>query len=111
MRLKDAGEQIFYQSEAVVLHEYDEQRLTWQCWCERLRQSANSHAIIDVILKNKNISSFKNWEKLIRYYAKYLIYSVIGNTRKKYKYDRKLRFGKAYIRAVRELQNSARLEI
>ena len=106
MRLKEAGEKIYYQPEALVFHEYDEERFTWEYWCKRMQQVAHSHAIIDVLLKQKRVSRFENRTKHARYLAKYFLYTLMGNQRKRYKYDRRIRFLNGYMKSVAELRKS-----
>lgn len=107
MRLEKAGEKIFYQPTALVFHEYLEDRFTWDYWLRRIAQHAQTVAVIDVQLRNKKVRSFQSLKKLIRYYVKYYLYAVIHKTNKKYKYDRKIRYIKGYMKAVGELRNSA----
>lgn len=83
VRLKNAGEKILYQPKAVVFHRYDEQRFTWEYWCERIRRAAYSNAILDVLIYRRKVGDLENWRKLTRYYAKYFLHELLYNQRKK----------------------------
>ena len=111
MRLERAGEKIYYQPAALVFHEYQEERFAWDYWLRRIEQHARTIAVIDVEIRNRNYMRFRSWRKLVRYYAKYCLYMLIRKSNRKYKYDRKIRFARAYIRAVSKLRNSGSLEV
>lgn len=104
IRLKDAGEKTFYQPEAVVFHRYDERFFTWEYWCERIRRTAYSNAVLDVLINGRNVSDFESWRKLTRYYVNYFLNALLSNRRKKNKYDRKIRYRKDYMRFVCQLR-------
>ena len=106
MRLMDAGEKIYYQPEALIYHEYDEERFTWEYWCQRQKQRAYTSAIIAIQIRKEKISGLRNRGKLARYYAKYFLSTFLLNERKKYKYDRKIRYLKEYMKYAAEMQNS-----
>lgn len=105
-RLRNGGEKIIYQPEAVVFHEFYEHRLTWEYLCERAEQLASNHAYFDITLKRKKINWLGDRRKLIRYYMKYLRYLLLHNQRKRYKYDRKIRYMRTYLKCIEELRRS-----
>lgn len=106
MRLKEGGEKILYQPDAVVFHEYHEERFTWEFWCKRIQQQAHSNAIIDILLKQERMCRVRNQIKLGRYYIKYFLHSKLYNRRKKYKYDRRIRYMKDYIKFISEIREN-----
>ena len=106
MRLIDAGEKIYYQPEALIYHEYDEERFTWEYWCQRQKQSAQSWAIIDVELRHKKVSPVEYRKKLLRYRVKRFLYALTGNRRKRHKYERRILYFKSYIEYASKLQNT-----
>ncbi len=103
VRLKNAGERILYQPKAVVFHRYDEQRFTWEYWCERIRQAAHGSAVLDVLIHRRKISHLANRRKLTRYYAKYFLSALLRDRQKRNKYDRRIRYQKHYMRFAWQL--------
>jgi GT2 family glycosyltransferase len=106
MRFMDAGEKIYYQPEALIYHEYDEERFTWEYWCQRQKQRAYTNAIIAIQIRKEKISGLGTWGKLARYYAKYFLSTFLLNERKKCKYDGRIRYLKEYMKYAAEMQNS-----
>lgn len=107
MRLRAAGERLFYEPSVVIFHEHDEKRLTWEYWCERTRRYARSKAIVDVMINGQQPSALKNRRKLVRYWMKYFLSSLTNDEKKKYKYNRKIRQLKYYLKAANELRRES----
>ena len=105
-RLRNGGEQIIYQPESVVFHEFYEHRLTWEYIRKRVEQLAHNHAYLDVTFKRKKNGRIRNRIKLMRYYAKYIQYRLLHNQRKRYTYDRRITYMRKYMESVLELGRS-----
>ena len=108
IRIKEAGEKIFFQPSALIIHEYCDERLTWDYFCRRLEKHARTIAIMDLQSRKRKLIGFNSRRKLIRYYIKYYFYVLIRKAENKHKYARRLHYLKGYIKAVAELRNSAR---
>lgn len=108
IRIKEAGEKIFFQPSALIIHEYCDERLTWDYFWQRLEKHARTIAIMDLQSGRSKLMGLNSWRKLIRYYIKYYYYVLIRKAEKKHKYARRLHYLRGYIKAVAELRKSVR---
>ena len=104
MRLNYAKRKILYRPEALVFHEYDEERFTWRYWCKRLKQTGHSHAIADVQVRQVRIYYRERLTHLASCYKQYFLSWLRRDRGTRYEYDRLIRYWRSYIISVARLR-------
>ncbi len=104
MRLNYAKQKILYRPEALVFHEYDEERFTWRYWRKRLKQTGHSHAIADVQVRQVRIYYRERLTYLASCYKQYSLSWLRRDRRTRYEYDRLIRYWRSYIISVARLR-------